>query len=63
MNQNKNWKKAETAIKSALKIESQHGDYRYLLALIYQEQGRTIESNALMQQLQSGLEGIQNKSK
>lgn len=50
--QNKEWSKAEKAIKPALKIEPQNGDYRYLLALIYGEQGKSAESTAIMQELQ-----------
>lgn len=50
--QNKDWNKAEKAIKVALKIEPQHGDYRYLLALIYEGQGKKAESAAIMQALQ-----------
>lgn len=50
--QNKEWNKAEKAIKTALNTEPQNGEYRYLLALIYEGQGKTVESAALMQQLQ-----------
>lgn len=50
--QNKEWNKAEKAIKTALNTEPQNAEYRYLLALIYEGQGKTVESAALMQQLQ-----------
>ncbi|MCK9452665.1 MAG: tetratricopeptide repeat protein [Bacteroidales bacterium] len=50
--QNKEWNKAEKAIKAALKIIPQNGDYRYLLALIYREQGKQPESSAIIQKLQ-----------
>ena len=49
--QNKVWDKAEKAIKVALKTEPQQGDYRYLLALIYEGQGKKAESAAIIQDL------------
>lgn len=58
--QKKEWNKAEKAIKPALKIEPRNGDYRYLLALIYGEQGKTTESAALIQQLQKEQAGTRN---
>ncbi|MDN3725382.1 tetratricopeptide repeat protein [Aequorivita sp. SDUM287046] len=50
--QNKNWTKAEKAVKAALKVEPENGDFRYLLALIYEGQGKRAESAAILQQLQ-----------
>ena len=58
--QNKDWNKAEKAIKVALKTDPQNGDYRYLLALIYQGQGKEAESSALIQQLQKEQAGVIN---
>ncbi|MGB3343787.1 MAG: tetratricopeptide repeat protein [Aequorivita sp.] len=58
--QNKEWNKAEKAIKVALKIEPQNGEYRYLLALIYEGQGKTAESAALIKQLQQEQVAVRN---
>lgn len=51
--QNKEWSKAEKAINVALKTEPQNSEYRYLLALIYEGQGKTAESAAIIQKLQT----------
>lgn len=50
--QNKDWQKAEEVIEGALRLEPQNGDYRYLLALIYQGQGQEKKYVELLQQLQ-----------
>jgi len=58
--QNKDWNQAEKAIKAALKIYPQNGEYRYLLALVYEGQGKQAESSAIMQQLQREQASAQN---
>jgi predicted CXXCH cytochrome family protein len=42
---------AESYIKMALKIEATNLDYKYLLALIYRDQGNTAASQKIMQEL------------
>lgn len=44
---------AEKYVNSALKIESNNPDFNYLLALIYQAQGKMNQANAIMQRLKS----------
>lgn len=50
--QNKKFKDAENWITQALKLQPNNPDYNYLLALVYQNQGKTEESAKLMQMLQ-----------
>ncbi|WP_191859464.1 tetratricopeptide repeat protein [Hanstruepera ponticola] len=50
--QNKNYKLAEQFIKKAIAIQPGNGDYQYLLALVYKEQGKTDLSNQILQGLQ-----------
>jgi Tfp pilus assembly protein PilF len=50
---NKDLKLAETYIKSALKIDSENPDFNYLLALIYKEQGKILQSSAIMRKLKA----------
>ena len=49
--QNKNLSEGEKTIKKALKFEKNNQDYKYLLALIYQEQGKINEAQIIMQEL------------
>jgi Tfp pilus assembly protein PilF len=42
---------AEKYIESALKVEPRNQDYKYLLALIYRDQGKQILSQKIMQEL------------
>jgi tetratricopeptide (TPR) repeat protein len=42
---------AEKYIKSALKVESRNQDYKYLLALIYRDQGKLMSSQKILQEL------------
>jgi len=44
---------AEKYINDALKIEPSNNDYKYLLALIYQAQGKMNQANTIMQQLKA----------
>jgi len=48
---NKNLKLAESYIKSGLRIEPKNQDYKYLLALIYQNLGQTEKAQRIMQEL------------
>lgn len=48
----KDLKLAEKYIKDALKIEARNDDYKYLLALIYKEQGKLALSQSIMNSLQ-----------
>jgi len=50
---NKNLTSAETYIKKALKIEKNNPDFDYLLALIYQGQGKMNQANVIMQRLKA----------
>ena len=47
----KDLKLAESYIKRALKIEASNQDYKYLLALIYRDQGNAIASQKILQEL------------
>lgn len=51
--QNKEWNKAEKVIKVALKTEPKNRDCRYLLALIYEGQGKKAQSSAILQKLKN----------
>ncbi|MDW5290622.1 multiheme c-type cytochrome [Formosa sp. PL04] len=51
--QNQKFSDAELYILKALKLQSNNQDYQYLLALIYQGQGKTEQSNRIMQTLQA----------
>ena len=44
---------AEKYIKNALKVEENNSDFEYLLALIYQAQGKINQANTIMQRLKS----------
>jgi predicted CXXCH cytochrome family protein len=44
---------AENYIKTALKFEPSNNDYKYLLALIYQEQGDSIKAERIIQELRA----------
>ena len=44
---------AESYINDALKIEPNNNDYKYLLALIYQDQGETKKAQLIMQELKA----------
>ena len=44
---------AESHINDALKIEPNNNDYKYLLALIYQDQGETKKAQLIMQELKA----------
>ena len=50
---NKDLDLAEKHIKSALKIEKENPDFEYLLALIYQGQGKIPQANVIMQRLKA----------
>ena len=50
---NKDLKQAEINVKSALKIDSENPDFEYLLALIYKEQGKILQANAIIQKLKA----------
>ena len=52
--ENKDLKLAERYIKNALIIEPQNQDYKYLLALIYQNLGQLGKAQSIMNQLNSG---------
>ena len=49
--QEKQYNKAVPVIKDALTIEPQNPDYKYLLALIYQAQGKTGAYQLIMNEL------------
>ena len=49
----KDLKLAETYIKTALNIESNNPDYKYLLALVYQGQGKVKLSQKIMETLRA----------
>ncbi|CDF80958.1 tetratricopeptide repeat family protein [Formosa agariphila KMM 3901] len=51
--QNKKFTEAEHVILKAVKLLPDNQDYQYLLALIYQGQGKTEQSNRIMQNLQN----------
>ena len=51
--ENKDLKLAERYIKNALKIESQNQDFKYLLALIYQNLGQLRKAQSIMNELNS----------
>lgn len=51
--ENKDLKLAERYIKNALKIESQNQDFKYLLALIYQNLGQFRKAQSIMNELNS----------
>ena len=53
----KDLKKAENYINKALKLETNNPEYQYLLALIYQEQGKIEKSQLIIQKLQSNQGG------
>ena len=52
--ENKDLKLAERYIKNALILEPQNQDYKYLLALIYQNLGQLGKAQSIMNQLNSG---------
>jgi tetratricopeptide (TPR) repeat protein len=49
--QNRKFSEAERMVRTALSYDSGNRDYKYLLALVLKETGRTRESQALMQEL------------
>ena len=49
--QNRKFREAERMVRTALSYDSGNRDYKYLLALVLKETGRTRESQALMQEL------------
>ena len=50
---NKDLNLAEKHIKDALKVNSGQPDYKYLLALIYQAQGKNEQANSIIQKLKT----------
>ena len=49
--ENKDLALAEKYAKDALKVEPENGNYKYLLALIYQNQGQLEKSEKIMKEL------------
>ena len=50
---NKDVKKAEYYIKSALKLEPQNRDFKYLLALVYKNLGQVRKGQAILDELRA----------
>ena len=51
--QNKQFDLAEAQIAEALKIDPENLDIKYLFALILKEQGKVVQANKIMQELQA----------